>query len=224
MIIAALTALQISVLSDTLAVFLYKLLNGTGDVIGAVLLLFAAAFPGRFLDVLVRRFSEEIGCDRFMANLGLDGKKSMPLSVILGKLTYIAVILLAAVAACDILQFTRLAELIRSFAAFGGNVLLSGVVILIGVWLAKLVCGMLEGKCGRFWITLIRVCVILFTLTLALHNIEIGNSIVETAFALLLGSFCVAAAIAFGVGGRETAAKLLDSWLEEIRKNKESAK
>ena len=38
------------------------------------------------------------------------------------------------------------------------------------------------------------------------------------AFALLLGAFCVAAAIAFGIGGRETAAKLLEVWVEDIRK------
>lgn len=217
-IISALTALQIKVLSDTLAGFLYKLLNGTGDVIGAILILFGAVWVGRFLDTTVRQFCEETGFDRFTVSPGLTGQKSMPVSVILGKLACIATVVLATIAACDILQFTQLGNLIRAFAAFGGNVLISGVVIVIGIWLAGIITGMMENKCSRFWISLVRVSVIVFTAALALRNIEVGDSIVETAFALLLGAFCVAAAIAFGMGGRETAAKLLEVWVEDLHK------
>ncbi len=217
-IISALTALQIRVLSDTFAGFLYKLLNGTGDVAGAAILLFGAVWLGKFLDKTVSHFSEEIGMDRFSVTPGFEGGKSMPLSNILGKLTCIATVLLALIAACDILQFIQLAKLLRNFAAFGGHVLISAVVVLIGIWLSRVVTGMMEGKCGRIWITLVRVSVIVFTTALALRNIEIGDTIVETAFALLLGAFCVAAAIAFGLGGRETAAKLLEVWVEDIRK------
>jgi hypothetical protein len=217
-IISALTALQIKVLSDTLAGFLYKLLNGTGDVLGAVLILFGAVWLGRFLDTAVRHFCEEVGMDQFTLKAGFKGEQTTPLSAVLGKLVCIATVVLAAIAACDVLHFTHLAKLLRSFAAFGGNVLLSGLVVIIGIWLAKIITGMLEGKCSRFWLSFIRISVIVFTAALALRNIEIGDTIVEMAFALLLGAFCVAAAIAFGIGGRETAAKLLEVWVEDIRK------
>ena len=62
------------------------------------------------------------------------------------------------------------------------------------------------------------MCVVVLTVALAVSNLQIGNSIVQIAFTLILGAFCVAAAIAFGVGGRETAAKLLNEWMEKLKK------
>ena len=53
---------------------------------------------------------------------------------------------------------------------------------------------------------------LVFTGAIALSNMEIGSDIVRTAFALLLGAVCVAAALAFGLGGREFAAKKLEEW------------
>ena len=64
----------------------------------------------------------------------------------------------------------------------------------------------------------IRLALVVFAVALALSNLNIGQTIVETAFAMLLGAVCVAAALAFGLGGREFAANMLDKWL---KKNKE---
>ena len=67
-------------------------------------------------------------------------------------------------------------------------------------------------------ISAVRAGVIIFTAAIAIGNLNIGDSIVQIAFTLILGAVCVAAAIAFGVGGREAAAKLLNSWSEKLRK------
>jgi hypothetical protein len=184
-------------------------------------MIFGAVWVGKFLDAMTRHFCEESGFDRFAAGVGLADKNTIPLSAVLGKLVSVALILLAVIAACDILHFSNLAKLLRSFAHFGGNILLSTVVIFIGLWLAKLAAGLMEGKCNKFWISFVRICVIIFTITLAIRNIQIGDSIIEITFALLLGAFCTAGAIAFGIGGREAAAKLLEVWLEDICRKKE---
>ena len=120
--------------------------------------------------------------------------------------------------ACDILGFSQLALLLRDFAAFGGNILLSIAVLLIGVWLANVAADALEGKCSALLTGLVRVCVIVFTAAMAVGNLGIGGAIAQIAFTLILGAVCVAAAIAFGVGGRETAGKLLADWAEKLRK------
>ena len=46
----------------------------------------------------------------------------------------------------------------------------------------------------------------------------IGGRIVEIAFTLILGTICVASAIAFGIGGREAATAFLKNWTEKFRK------
>ena len=42
--------------------------------------------------------------------------------------------------------------------------------------------------------------------------------VIATPFALLLGAICVAAALAFGLGGREFAAKKLEEWDKKLTK------
>jgi hypothetical protein len=42
---------------------------------------------------------------------------------------------------------------------------------------------------------------------------------VQLAFGLTLGAIAVAVALAFGLGGREAAGKLLDHWLAKLRRD-----
>ena len=44
----------------------------------------------------------------------------------------------------------------------------------------------------------------------------LANEIIVIAFSFLLGSIAVAAAIAFGIGGKELAARKLDEWNKKI--------
>ena len=145
-------------------------------------------------------------------------ENSVPPSVVVGKLTFIVIVVLAVLSACEILGFSQLAQLIRTFAAFGGNILLSVGVLLLGIWLSNVAADALEGKCEKVLVSVVRIAVIIFTAAIAIGNLNIGDSIVQIAFTLILGAVCVAAAVAFGIGGREAAAKLLNDWSDKLRK------
>ena len=218
-VISSLSALKIEALSNSVSGFFNKLLNAAGDIIGAALLIFAAVLAGGFVSALVTQFLAALGFDRLMEGiLRKRSENTVAPSAVVGKLTFAVIIVLAVLSACEILGFNQLAQLIRTFAAFGGNILLSIAVLLIGVWLANVAADALEGKCEKILVTAVRIAVIIFTAAIAIGNLNIGDSIVQIAFTLILGSVCVAAAIAFGVGGREAAAKLLNSWSEKLRK------
>jgi hypothetical protein len=45
----------------------------------------------------------------------------------------------------------------------------------------------------------------------------LANEIIELAFGLLLGSIAVAAALAFGLGARELAARQVETWLQSLK-------
>jgi hypothetical protein len=53
---------------------------------------------------------------------------------------------------------------------------------------------------------------------MALRHMGLANDIINMAFGLLLGTIAVAAAIAFGIGGRDIAAKKLSEWNESVSK------
>lgn len=219
-VISALTALQIEALSKSVAGFFDKLLNATGDIIGAALLIFAAVLVGNFAAGLVTQLTANFGLDKFIAGMGFksEGKDSAAPSVIVGKLAFLSILLMAILGACDLLGFRQLADLVRVFASFGGNILLSIVVILIGIWLASFAASAIEGKCNAIVVGCVKTAVIIFTVAIAVSNMNIGDRIVEIAFSLILGAACVASAIAFGVGGKDAAAKLLNDWVEKLKK------
>lgn len=219
-VISALTALQIEVLSDSVAGFFDKLLNATGDIIGAGLIVFAAVLAGGFVSSLAAQLAATFGLDRFLGGMGFrrEGEDTTAPSMVVGKLVFVAIVLLAVLSACEILGFEQLAHLLRGLAAFGGNVLLGIAVLLLGVWLANFAADAIKGKCSELLVAGVRVSVIVFTIAMAIGTVDIGGRIVEIAFALVLGAVCVAAAIAFGVGGREVAGKLLSDWVAKWKK------
>ncbi|MBO5667794.1 MAG: mechanosensitive ion channel [Lentisphaeria bacterium] len=211
---AALTALNIEALSHSVTGFLNMLLYAAGNIIGAAVILAAGAVLARIADSLVRKMVAAIGIDRFLNRISGDKNyaEKWNLPVVAGKTAMAAVLVLVVIGACEILQLTGLAELIRRFAVFGGNLILSAIVIVTGIVLADFICG-ISGKSNHpVYCWFIRPAVMIFTIALALSNLNIGQNIVETAFAMLLGALCVAAALAFGLGGRQFAAELLEKW------------
>ena len=221
-LISSLNALKIDSLSDSVSGLFSKILNTTGDLLGAALLLFIAVMVGHFVAGLVAQVLENFGFNKLLGHLGVkkDASNAATLpSAVAGKIVFIAIILHASIAVCNILNFPELASLVHTFLLFGGNIVVGLIVLLIGVWLANFAADSLKGKCNKLVTTIVRACVLIFTGAIAIHNMEIGGPIVQTAFTLLLGAVCVAVAIAFGLGGREFAARKYEEWSKQIEKS-----
>jgi hypothetical protein len=52
---------------------------------------------------------------------------------------------------------------------------------------------------------------------MALRQMGLANDIINLAFGLLLGAIAVALALAFGLGGREIAAREIEKWLKSMK-------
>jgi hypothetical protein len=52
-----------------------------------------------------------------------------------------------------------------------------------------------------------------FVLLLAVDHLDIGGGLIQQTFLILLGGVVLALALAFGIGGRERAAHLIERWL-----------
>ena len=60
-----------------------------------------------------------------------------------------------------------------------------------------------------------RVAILVLTEAMALRQMGLANEIINMAFGLLLGALAVALALAFGLGGRDLAARQLQEWKEQ---------
>jgi hypothetical protein len=56
--------------------------------------------------------------------------------------------------------------------------------------------------------------ILVLTGAMALRQMGVANEIINLAFGLLIGAIAVAAALAFGLGGREVAGRQLQQWVQ----------
>jgi hypothetical protein len=66
---------------------------------------------------------------------------------------------------------------------------------------------------------LVRYAIMLFVVMIALSQIEVGGDIVQRTFLIILAGLMLAIALAFGLGGKEWAASLLQRWWPQHRKD-----
>lgn len=133
------------------------------------------------------------------------------MSDVVASLIVFFVMLFATIEAANRLGFGYISNLITMFIKFGGQVLLGAVILAVGFWLANLLASAVQRSQNGTSFLANLVCVLIMGLVLAmgLRAMGIADSIVNMAFGLTLGSVAVAFALAFGLGGREAAARFL---------------
>ncbi len=90
------------------------------------------------------------------------------------------------------------------------------LIIVVGIFLARIIANLVGSGTGEggFAQTLVRYAIIALFTAIGLTFMGLADQIVMMAFGLILGSAAVATAIAFGLGGRDAAARVLDRWAD----------
>lgn len=223
-LIAALDALKIDAISRPATRVLEQVLSATPHVLAAAIILLLTWYVARFAAGLLARLLESAGFDSLPAKLGLAhafGPSASP-SRLAGKLVLFFALLFATVEAASQLGFTQVGDMVTTFIAFGGDILLGSAILVVGFWLSGVAASaILRASPERSGLAaqVARFAILGLVVAMGLRAMGIANEIVHLAFGLTLGSVAVAAALAFGLGGREAAGKLLAHWLGKLRRD-----
>jgi hypothetical protein len=118
------------------------------------------------------------------------------------------------------LALRHLGDLIAQFLVFAGHIFLGLIIFAIGLYLANLasktVLASGAAQAGLLAMAA-RLSIIVLAGAMALRQMGLANEIINLTFGLLLGAIAVAVAIAFGLGGRDIAARELAGWIQGIR-------
>lgn len=226
-LIAALNALALDAITEPAANMLDTILTALPAIFAAAVVIVIAYVVGRVVAGLITNLLTGIGFNAILARLGL-GKKpaegERTPSEIVGHLVLVAIMLFASIEALRLLGFESVAGLVTQFTAFAGQVILGLVIFAIGLYLANLAARTVKAS-GAAQAGLLalaaRVSILALAGAMALREMGLANEIINLAFGLLLGAVAVAVALAFGLGGREIAARELEDWLRSV-KSKES--
>jgi hypothetical protein len=218
-IIAALDALNIPSISTPLASMLTVLLNKLPAIFAASIIIVLALVLGKVIQKLVTQILAGLGFNRLMESLGFRQMGSKAPSDLVGLAAFVYILFFAVMEGAEILDFKMLSNLTQGLTVFAFRVVLAVVILVVGILVGNWVKQLLQGtaKDKPFLAKLAKAAIVVFALAVALQNLGIANEIILIAFGLLFGSVAVAAAIAFGVGSRETAGREVEAWVRKMK-------
>jgi hypothetical protein len=237
-IISALQALDIEAISGPAILMLNQITLMLPRVLTAGALIGLSYFIGRFLSELVTTTLATLGFDNIIQVLGLSNlvNEAAPAqteasaatntktpSQIAGIVVLVATMLTAAVSATNILGIPSLTGITESVLFIGSQILIGLVIFGVGLFLANLAYRLINAAGNRqanILAQTARIVIIVLVGAMGLQRMGIAPDIVNLAFGLTLGALSIAAAIAFGLGGRDVAGEQLRQWLSNYKSDR----
>ena len=159
--------------------------------------------------------TERAGTDHFLQRGGLRGDTTTAF----GLLAYWVVLIAALMIAFNGLGVTYVADLLQRVELFTPRILVAGLILVLGSYFAHFVGESVESYCVGAQISdadmigkIVRYIVMTFVLMIALSQLEVGGEFIQRAFLIVLAGVVLALALAFGLGGRQWAAAMLERW------------
>jgi len=222
---AALNTLGLAAVALPLTAMMTQFLAAIPNLFAAAIILTIAYFLGRIVADLIARILAGLGLDSVPVRLGLMREPVGPgtsLSGVAGWIVFVSIMVVASMEAASVIGFDLLATLLSTVLVYAVRIVLGLVLFAIGLWLAGIAyraiiqSGMQQ---AGLLANVARVSVVVLSGAMALSVTGLANDIVNLAFGLILGAVAVAAALAFGLGGREVARQQLETWRAQAELN-----
>jgi hypothetical protein len=161
----------------------------------------------------VDRLAEHAG----MEDVLLRGGVRFTTVTILGNVLYWFILFTTTMAALHLLGLEAVDELFRRIVLYVPNMFVALVVLIFGTVFGRFVRGVVFTYLNNIDVpgaevisATAQAAVVIFVVSVALEQLHIGGEILVSAFQIAFGAVCLALALAFGLGGREWAAHVLE--------------
>ena len=159
--------------------------------------------------------TERAGIDGFLRDGGIEADTTE----ILALLTYWIVILAALVIGFNGLGLTYITDLLGQVLLFVPKVMVALLILAFGAYFARFVGNAVAAyfrnvhlQDGDLLGKLAQYAIVTFVVLIALDQVNVGGDIVRQTFLILLAGVVLALALAFGLGGKDWAAEMLEKW------------
>lgn len=209
-----------------------RFINFLPNLIGALLVLIIGWMVAVALGKLVAQLLKKIWLDKAikLAKISDIFEKAgikFEISEAIGFLVKWFLIIVSILAAADILNLDQVTEFLNNVLLYIPNVVIAVVILLLGVLFANFASNLVAGavktarlSTGHFLSGIAKWSIIIFATLAALVQLGIAASLLQILFTGLVAMIAIAGGLAFGLGGRDQAEKVLRN-LEKDLENKE---
>jgi hypothetical protein len=209
-------------LSNALNTFLAAIPN----IIGALVVILIGWVIAGVLARVVTGALQRVGADRLFAQHGAavygSQTKSIKPSVVGGELVKWLVRIIFLVAAANLLGLTQVSQLLNDVLLWIPNLIVAAIILLIAPVLARFVRGAIEVGAGEMGFTngrmlgqIAEIAIVAFAVLVAINQVGIAANLVNILFIGLVGALALAFGLAFGLGGRDVAARITQDLYEQ---------
>lgn len=195
-------------------------------VIGALIIIVIGWIIAGVLARVVTELLRRVGADRLFAEHGArvygDRTRQIQPSVVAGELVKWLVRFVFLVAAANVLGLTQVSELLNDVLLWIPNLIVAAIVLLVAPLIARFVRSAIEVGAGEMGFTnaallgrIAEIAIVAFAVIIAINQIGIAANLVNILFIGIVAALALAFGLAFGLGGRDVAGQLAQSWYEQ---------
>jgi small-conductance mechanosensitive channel len=190
--------------------------------LAAILLLIGGFMLARILRRITLKILKKLRLDIVAEKAGIEdfllrgGVRYTAVSIF-ANLVYWLILLAVTLAVLNSLGWQAATSLFERVILYIPNVIIALIVLLVGALIGRVVRQSsftylsnigIEG--AAFLSDLAQIAIMVFVASVALEQLAIGGQVLVSAFQIAFGALCLALALAFGLGGRDWAAHVLE--------------
>jgi small-conductance mechanosensitive channel len=186
------------------------------QLVGAIIILIIGYVVAKALQALVGRVLRGVGFDRWMERGGIKqffdrAQTNHTPATILGLLVFWFVFIIALTMAADALGIPQVSVVLGQLIAYIPSIIAAILILILAALLANFLSGIVRGATGSdILASIARYAIIVYAVFAAITQLGIAVELTTPTFLIVLGAVALAAALAFGIGGREVARDILE--------------
>jgi hypothetical protein len=201
-------------------------------LLGALIILVVGWIIAKSIKRLVNWLLKAVRFDTLANKSGISeilrkGDMNISARELVSGIVYWLIIIMVLVVTVDALGLPKASDVLASLFAYVPKVIAALLVLIVAMFLANFVSGIVRTAVANanlprpgVFAGVSRWAIIIFAATIALEQLGIAPILVTATFNIILGGICLALALAFGLGGKEAAAK----YLEDLRQKRAEIK
>lgn len=217
--------------TDSAAEFWNTVWDYMPKVIGALVLLILALVAAKLAQAIVERVLKLVQVDRLLKNKQVaktlkTAQVTVDVISLAGRLVFWGVMIIFALTIADVLELTAMRDVIREILAYLPNVIAAVIVLTITIAGARLVRDLVAASLNRMQVSFSHnvsaaafYALVVFGSVMTLDQLGFDTTIITANITVLVAGATLALALAFGLGGRDTAKAVVDEAYANYKKS-----
>ncbi len=215
--VVALETLGISSITTPIIGVLNSVASAIPNILVAVILLGVGFAIAKVIGELVQNLLAGTGLNNLFNRETGAATKNINVSEIIGQVVAVVIGLFFTVEALNVLNLAILNTVGAAIIAYLPNVLIALIILGLGIFGGRFVGDLVNKATQSKWVgAIIKGVFVVFSVFMALDQLNFANNIVNMAFLFIIGGLSVAFALSFGLGGRDFAKKQLEKLDKKI--------